>query len=228
MRLQQWISSSSILLLSSIVPTLAVGFDDHYQKTRLLSLRDEHVVLWEDGMLQRNLDRMVDMEVHAPLVKRMPQAAGEVEPTVIANNLTGADPADIDQVRIDAVLSEACAQGVPLIEEVTNDAGLLGCYNVPFLNTWTGAFSADLKLYQVTQPTGDFEGVQPEEIQVALTYSNSAFSVVPKDPQMARRQAAKPNDARQEPTGPGPGGELQTFLFVGQINDSLALDKLEE
>jgi hypothetical protein len=186
------------------------------------------------GLFRRRVDALEDMvrrradEMTAPhLVARLPASAPAPAPAgpsqSASTNLTGSDPSNIEPAKMDATISAACAAALGPIKTVSNDAGILGCYNLPFLNTNTGVFEADLRLYQRSKPSGAFDGVKLTDISVQLSYPNAAFSTVPQNTKSARRGLDL--QSRQDR---GRVNELQRFLFVGQVSNGLTLSKLKE
>ncbi|AEO58249.1 hypothetical protein MYCTH_2305448 [Thermothelomyces thermophilus ATCC 42464] len=108
------------------------------------------------------------------------------------------------------MVDKACQDALRNVKVPTNPSGTCVCYNLPLLNNRTGAFEADLRLYQLGEPTGDFQGVPQKNIEVELSYNGA--SVTPVNP-----QGGNSLKARQE----GEEGEirmLQSYMFVGQID----------
>lgn len=181
------------------------------------------------GLLRRRADTLDDM-VHqraddltaAHVMARTPQEATAATQSAAAN-LTGSDPANIDQAQIDATVSAACGDALASISSTPNEAGFLGCYNIPFLNSNTRVFEADLRLYQLAEPSGAFAGVDATDVSVQLSYPNAAFSIIPQDPPKKKRDVGVKR--RQDA---GSMDELQNFLFVGQVSNTLTLTKLKE
>lgn len=173
-----------------------------------------------DDMVHRRAEGMVE----AHLVARMPEPAQLAPRQTIAANLTGSDPANLDQNMLDATISAACKAALGPIKSVDNDAGFLACYNIPFLNTNTGVFEADLRLYQISEPKGAFANIRPTDISVQLSFPNAAFSIIPQTTRKRRRDTVD-LETRQSP---GAMDELQNFLFVGQVSKDLTISKLEE
>jgi hypothetical protein len=157
------------------------------------------------------------------LVVRIPDPPPAAPSQSASANLTGSDPSNIDQAMIDATLSEACTSALAPIKSVSNDAGFLGCYNIPFLNTNTGVFEADLRLYRASQPKGAFTGLKSTDISVQLSYPNAAFSTLPRSAQ--NRERGLDLESRQNSADLN---QLQNFMFVGQVSNTLTLTKLME
>ncbi|KAK4245864.1 hypothetical protein C7999DRAFT_33721 [Corynascus novoguineensis] len=109
----------------------------------------------------------------------------------------------------DALANKACQEALSGMKVATNPSGACVCYNLPLLNNQTGAFEADLRLFQLSEPTGDFERIPQESIQVELSYNGASVSQV-------KQQPAGPLRTRQDN-----GGNLrmlQSYLFKGQVD----------
>ena len=108
-----------------------------------------------------------------------------------------------------------------------NPSGIAACYNLPFLNSTTGVFQADLRLFTVSAPSGSFANIPSQNVMVGLAYVGATVSAVnassltrredltsliswPRgvDGRLKNRQAAVPT-------------LTQTYEFVGQINKDL-------
>lgn len=114
----------------------------------------------------------------------------------------------------------------------SNPSGMAACYNLPYLDQSTGVFQADLKLFTISPPTGDFATIPTQDVMVGLSYVGATVSAVNASslkrrgdlesliswPQsvdgMNKRQAAVPTLA-------------QSYAFVGQINKDLLTTKLD-
>ncbi|KAL9114498.1 MAG: hypothetical protein Q9227_001579 [Pyrenula ochraceoflavens] len=115
----------------------------------------------------------------------------------------------------------ACTKALGQVTKTSNSLGMLGCYNVPFLDTNTGVFEADLRLYQIAPASGPFTGVASRDISVGLSYSiasvTSATNSVKRDINVIEMRQTTSN---------GVMSELQQFQFIGQINKTLSLSKI--
>lgn len=114
----------------------------------------------------------------------------------------------------------ACREALRSLSLASNPSGACVCYNLPALNNVTGAFEADLRLFQLNEPTGDFAGITQDKIEVGLTYRGA--SVSPIDAAEASRAVAPGGiAARQDNAGNVTDDSLrllQSYLFVGQID----------
>lgn len=116
----------------------------------------------------------------------------------------------------DAQVNAACMAALSKLTEATNPSGTCTCYNLPALNNETGAFEADLRLYQLSAARAEFAGIPADQVQVSLSYRGSSVSPV------SATTASQKVTARQNTNLK----LLQTYLFVGQIDqDKLAINK---
>lgn len=136
------------------------------------------------------------------------------------SNATFNPDGSINMTSWDAEATAACNNALSNLPAASNPSGTCICYNLPALNNVTGAFEADLRLYQLSQPTGDFAGIPPQNIQVGLSYHGA--SVSPVTPQTAAEKFVT-RQATSSMVGTGTNSNLvllQTYLFVGQIDAS--------
>ncbi|KAK8042872.1 hypothetical protein PG994_013355 [Apiospora phragmitis] len=98
--------------------------------------------------------------------------------------------------------SKACQDALAQLSTATNPSGTAVCYNLPSLDTKTGAFMANLRLYQISQATGG----------PAIPRA----SVSPLQPNQARSLNETPElGVRANNMQP-----LQSYMFVGQIDQA--------
>lgn len=153
------------------------------------------------------------------LEQRMEEDAARI---IVAGRqaLPNAQPSQNGTVGMAAWGSEvdaACQTVLAKLKIATNPTGTCTCYNLPVMNNQTGAFEADLRLYQLSTPTSDFEGISADHVQVALSYRGASVS-----PVSATTAAQKANMRRDNTEGKPV--LLQTYLFVGQVD----ADKLQD
>lgn len=196
--------------LGSLVHSLKHGID----AGRMLHRRSESL----EEMVYRRAS-----EWESPtLVARMPQAPPPPTPGMsAAAALSSADPSTVNLGDIMSKIAANCNSALGSITQASNEAGFLGCYNVAFFSTSTGVFQADLRLFQLSAATGDFAGVQPNDVDVQLMYPNAAFSIVPQNLAKVKRTDLTPRQASGL-------NELRSFWFVGQVDKSLKLLQLQE
>lgn len=110
----------------------------------------------------------------------------------------------------DIEVNAACQTALSKLTQATNPSGTCTCYNLPVLNSNTGAFEADLRLYQVSGARDDFAGISQSQIQVSLSYNGASVS-----PVTAQTAASKVTPAKRQNGVPQ---LLQAYMFVGQID----------
>lgn len=120
------------------------------------------------------------------------------------------------------VLSSCSSQLRSLEVSAINPSGVAACYNIPHWDTETGVFHADLRLFRVSEPTGQFNGISAEDIQVDMSYASASVSIVDNSA-LRRRGVAMPSmplprsvlGKREEPA------LSETYAFYGKINQDL-------
>ena len=120
----------------------------------------------------------------------------------------------INMTAWDDTATAACNAALTKLPQSTNPSGTCICYNLPALDNTTGTFEADLRLFQLSTPSGAFEGIPPENIQVGLSYSGASVSPI----SMASADMVVSRDTT---TSNSTLRLLQQYLFVGQIKKEL-------
>lgn len=121
----------------------------------------------------------------------------------------------INMTAWDDTATAACNSALTKLPESSNPSGTCICYNLPALDNTTGTFEADLRLFQLSTPSGEFEGIPPENIQVGLSYIGASVSPV------TVASASKLVVGRADTSANGSLRLLQQYLFVGQIKKEL-------
>lgn len=149
------------------------------------------------------------------------QAAGAVQltPDKGANNDTNFDRA----------ANAVCIEALKKLPKSTNPSGNCLCYNLPSLNTETGSFTADLRVFRVSEPRDNFAGIAPGEINVGVQYDGATVTLA--SPQQMQQTLSQPIARRQAQARSEPE-IIQSYMFIGQINpdrmnNQLALVDLE-
>ncbi|KAH8585552.1 hypothetical protein B0O99DRAFT_530541 [Bisporella sp. PMI_857] len=127
----------------------------------------------------------------------------------------------------------ACTAALEALNgKASNDAGMAVCYNLPLLDNSTGVFKADLRLFKISEPTGQFKDIPTQDVTVGLTYIGATVQAV-NSSEIGRRDERERRDEdvvsliswprrnvekRQSTTVPT---ITQAYAFVGQINKDL-------
>lgn len=164
--------------------------------------------------------RYVDITSGHHLVRRQ---RPEFESTVTLNQ-----DGTIDMAAWDEETEAACQESLKRLMIASNPSGACICYNLPSLDTSSGVFEADLRVYRFNEPSGDFQGIEPEDIEVALMYDGASASPVDPDDMPSLNPARRRK--RQEVDGGGDGAPdlplLQQYLLVGEISDDRLTDDM--
>ncbi|PHH60031.1 hypothetical protein CDD81_2199 [Ophiocordyceps australis] len=120
----------------------------------------------------------------------------------------------------DRETTDACMKALSSLTRSSNPSGNCVCYNVPSLDTQSGVFEADLRLFRVSDPRDGFAGVAPADINVAVQFSGASVSPVSPEDLMAMDMAPTKKTkqslmTRAETHQPQ---LLRTYMFVGQID----------
>ena len=123
--------------------------------------------------------------------------------------------------------NSACTDALSKLDVATNPSGNSVCYNIAAIDTNTGAFLADLRLYKVSDARDQFADIAPERMQVGVAYHGATVS-------QAMENAAVAEAAMQATANTaGVTGEnelnlvrrsdpqlLQTYTFLGQLDEA--------
>lgn len=122
----------------------------------------------------------------------------------------------INMTAWDAQANAACRAALSKLPQATNPSGTCTCYNLPALNNATGAFEADLRLFQISAARDEFAGIPANQVQVSLSYNGA--SVSPVSSAAGTKVGARQNSGSNLKL-------LQQYLFIGQIDaNKLSLD----
>ena len=73
----------------------------------------------------------------------------------------------------DNATEEACIAALTVMDSATNSAGMAPCYNIKALNRSSGLFEADLRIFQISIPQGEWKDVSSNDMDIGLNYSNA-------------------------------------------------------
>jgi len=167
------------------------------------------------------------------VVRRMADALIE---EMIVERRQSSTTSSVNATEWDAQTTAACTTALGTLNgTASNPSGMAVCYNLPFLDNSTGVFQADLRLYKLSDPTGDFAGIQTQDVQVGLNYLGATVSPI-NSSELKRRdekysliswpvvRSAEVLEKRQS-TNSTPALS-QAYAFVGQINKNLLIANL--
>lgn len=117
----------------------------------------------------------------------------------------------------DVATQAACISSLVALNGVaSNPSGLAACYNLPKYDNRTGVFEADLRIYKIAEPNGNFANIATNNIQVGLSYIGATVSPINKTALRRRDEdSLGALYARQASNIPV---LTQEYTFVGQIN----------
>ena len=128
----------------------------------------------------------------------------------LSNDTPLTSDGSLDMGAWNTIANTACQAALKHLHAASNPSGTCVCYNLPLLNNSTGTFEADLRLFQLSEPTGDFQGIPQDSIEVELSYNGASVSEVSQQP-VKRIKARQTNNTGDLPL-------LQSYLFIGQVD----------
>jgi len=114
-----------------------------------------------------------------------------------------------------------CAEKLKSITTASNPAGVAGCWNLPLLVESTGVFAADLRLFRVAEPTGDWKNVDVSSYNISVEYDGSAAI-------QARNMTDKERKASKEGMEGSKLTKLVDSQFIGNLDRSVVTEDLSE
>ncbi|EGS21320.1 uncharacterized protein CTHT_0031750 [Thermochaetoides thermophila DSM 1495] len=173
------------------------------------------------------LDRRVEEEGYASIGTPKQLQVRQTTDFMSTNTPLRAD-GTIDLEAWDQAANTACRNALRNLKEASNPSGTCVCYNLPLLNNNTGTFEADLRLFQLSEPTGIFAGIPQDQIEVSLTYNGASVTEVKQTSKaqdtvlpaaaLFARQDANNDDLKL----------LQSYLFIGQVDQDKMSNPMSE
>ncbi|KAJ8128651.1 hypothetical protein O1611_g4983 [Lasiodiplodia mahajangana] len=108
----------------------------------------------------------------------------------------------------------ACRATLSTLSTASNPSGMAVCYNVVQLNTDEGAFMTDLRLFQVSEPSGAWEGIPLQQMQGGIQFNGATASEI-NGQQVAARSIEHDSLSKRQSEGPV---LHRTYMIVGKIN----------
>lgn len=186
----------------------------------VMAITNDVIALSSRDVLERSY---LDVTSGHGLVKRQNQQ--------FESNVTLRPDGTIDLEAWDKDTERACQDSLKKLQIATNPSGTCICYNLPSLDTNSGVFEADLRVYKFNEPNGAFQGISPQQIGVGLMYLGASVSRVNAETMQnlanGTGQAAnrKRQDIVSQPENAPDLELLQQYLLVGQIdNDKMRND----
>lgn len=205
----------SLSVLSNLPSSMAK--DGSMAESLLPNLHDSNIKLRQDAFDQ--------LPGSPPLGRRAPwpqeSASGRAfserqwkQPSHASNSIDRRDRTTLfDEQEFNQTATVACHKALDGQSSVVNPSGLAACYNVAFLDSTTGAFSADVRIYKISEGTDEFEGIPCSSYMMEL--------------QMSQATLADSDRVNDELKGTEASELLLNSRYVGELNPLLQLEKLK-
>ena len=180
-----------------------------------------------DNHLRRSMDAIINHRLyHVRNVVPSPTSS----PTSLATPSSTPSPstdAAIEPQGWNNQTQAACVTALSGHVNATNASGMAVCYNIPYFNNATGAFEADLRLYRVANPSGEWAALNQQGVSVGLSYPGAAVAASSAPAKRNADFLSWPPIRRDEAgnviitRSAASPQMLQVLDFVGMINGNL-------
>ena len=130
----------------------------------------------------------------------------------------------------------ACVIAVSTLHGIaSNPTGLAACYNIRSFSNITGRFGADLRVYQIAAPSGNWTHLQPSSEMLDVVYSAARIA---ESSRIQKRESAmlplhlfqkvETNHRHFKRANHAPPRRLQGLTLSGNVEDSVAIASLNE
>ncbi|KAI0508857.1 hypothetical protein F5B22DRAFT_649557 [Xylaria bambusicola] len=144
------------------------------------------------------------------LESRMEDAAYGMLERRQSNMTTGS----VNMTQWDAETVAACTDTLSTLSAASNPSGMAVCYNLVQLDTNLGEFMADLRLFEVSAPTGNWEGIPLQQMSGGIRFSGATASEI-NGQKVSGRSMGNDDLPKRQNASP----TLQrTYMIVGKIN----------
>ncbi|KAI1738634.1 hypothetical protein F4680DRAFT_449748 [Xylaria scruposa] len=123
-----------------------------------------------------------------------------------------ADPLNMTQWDSDTLA--ACTTTLSTLPSASNPSGMAVCYNIVQLNTDKGEFMADLRLFEISQPSGAWAGIPLQQMQGGVRFTGATASEI-NGQRVASRSLERQYFSKRQSQGPT---LHRTYMIVGKIN----------
>lgn len=142
------------------------------------------------------------------LERRMEKAAYNL----VEERQTTSPTINMTQWDIDTVA--ACTATLSMLSTASNPSGMAVCYNLVQLDTNQGAFVADLRLFEVSPPSGAWSGIPLQQMQGGVQFHGATASQI-NGQKVVSRDMTRQHLSKRLSEGPI---LHRTYMIVGRIN----------
>lgn len=178
-----------------------------------------------------SVEGKVRRDAHIILRHALYQRNAIPSPEAIAQIITDPSPsfAALTEDTWNTTAEAACLKALGAMKSTTaNPCGMTACYNIKYLNTTTGTFQTELRLYRTSPATGDWATADSKSFSVGITCDGAPMAAVntgmgKRDDDLLswppiRRYASADSHLKRSATPPK---LLQQTSFYGQVNENL-------
>lgn len=122
----------------------------------------------------------------------------------------------LNQKEWSANVNAACVSTLRSIPQSTNPSGNCVCYNLAALDSTTGIFEADLRLYKISEPRDGFAGIKGQDVNVSAAYNGAGVTSLQEED--ANGNPVKRTSLWERATVEGDPELLKVYMIGGQID----------
>ena len=132
---------------------------------------------------------------------------------------------------IDNATHAACVSSLMSLNgQAASATGISVCYNIAYFNNSTGTFEADVRLYRVSPPTGEWASLVQTSASVGLVYPNASVAdgtggITGR--RLVRRQLLSPSEGHLAARTDAPKN-IAAMVFVGQLDSPMLTQAANE
>ncbi|KAI9655581.1 MAG: hypothetical protein M1821_005374 [Bathelium mastoideum] len=144
-------------------------------------------------------------------------------PTVSSTPASG-NAADFNLTQWNEMTSQACSNAIQALNgNAGNPSGMAVCYNVPFLDNSTGVFESEVRLYNLSAPSGEWAGLQSNAISISMSYLGASVAptrgLMMKRSELVSESLASAVEKRQSMMT-----AMVTKTYIGEIHNSITVN----
>ncbi|KAF2231034.1 hypothetical protein EV356DRAFT_452798 [Viridothelium virens] len=138
-------------------------------------------------------------------------------PTVSTMPASG-NAADFNITQWNEMTAQACSSAIQALNgNAGNPSGMAVCYNVPFLDNSTGVFESEVRLFNLSAPSGEWAGLSMDAISISMSYLGA--SVAPTRGLMMAKRDVSTMERRQSIMS-----AMTNKTYIGQIHNSITVN----
>lgn len=193
-----------------------IGSHGSYISTKVRSSADLELNA-ADYLRRRTEDYFSSTKPNPPVIAAInkdaaPAPSSSMAATAMAtmNTSTPTGPVNLNPMLND---TQAACMAVLNTAQPTDDSGMAACFNINFFDNSTGQFQANMLLFKLASPAGNWSSLQPGSVHLALSFPGATASTMPSTANTNQKPASRRSLAPR--AGPM---MLEAYTLLGSIS----------